>query len=119
MLWVGCEGDGFYSNYVYGFDIYFLFDFKYQINVQYLCLCMCYLGQVLIDFNQFFGVFEDDVLQFGYNYNFWDWQNWFWFEECGEGFCVDSGFVFQVDYCFVNGGVLRRWWGEFGDILCE
>ncbi|MEM1249812.1 MAG: DUF5916 domain-containing protein [Acidobacteriota bacterium] len=119
MLWAGREGDGPYSNHVYGLDTYLLLDSKHQIQAQYLRSRTRYPGQISTDFSQPFGAFEDDALQLGYNYNSRDWQNWLWFEERGEGFRADSGFVPQVDYRSVNGGVLRRWWGEPGDTLRE
>lgn len=107
------EGRGsIYSNRVYGVDGLFRFSDSDTLSIQWLESTTEYPTEIIQDFNQPEGSFEDSALQLIYDH---EGANWLWtarYEDVGEDFRADLGFVPQVDTQFWLGSLQRNWWGN-------
>jgi len=101
-----------YSNRVAGFDGFFRVKAKDSISAQLLASSTRYPDEIVRDFDQPSGSFSDRAFRARYVH---DSKNWFWqgtYEDVGEDFRADSGFMPRVNYTFANAGLQRMWWGK-------
>ena len=111
VLWTGREGE-VYSNHVMGADAFLLLDSKHTVRAQYLRSRTRYPTAFSEEFSQPLDAFEDEAILLSYNYDSREWNNWFWYEDRGEGFRADSGFSPRADLRSVNTGIQRTFWGR-------
>ncbi|MCH9649045.1 MAG: carbohydrate binding family 9 domain-containing protein [Deltaproteobacteria bacterium] len=108
------EGDG-YSNRVYGFDGLWRGSESDRLRFQWLSSSTTYPDAVAEEFNQPNDSFQDQAFKIAYNH---DARNWEWYasyDDIGEDFRADLGFLPRVGYTFLLGGLKRIWWGEEED----
>jgi hypothetical protein len=109
-LYTGRDADD-YSNHVAGADAFIRVTPRDQIRVQALASRSRYPGFIVSEFDQPSGTFSDHAWRFDYQHST---KNWFWFaeyEDIGEDFRADSGFLPQVNYRRPEAGVERTIWG--------
>lgn len=107
------DGDG-YSNRVYGFDGNFRITPKDTITGQILGTQSEYPNALAISYGQPTGSFDDFGGRIQYRHSS---RNWYWggrYEDVGENFRADSGFIPQVGYRAANAGVEYIGHGEKG-----
>jgi hypothetical protein len=110
-LFTSREGDG-YENTVYGVDANVRLGDKDLVYGQALTSRTEYPQQIVEDFGQPNGRFDDEAYRFEYRHNS---RDWFWrasYDDIGTGFRADSGFLPQVDYRRPILGIERVWWGD-------
>ncbi|MBC8646985.1 MAG: carbohydrate binding family 9 domain-containing protein, partial [Thermoanaerobaculia bacterium] len=103
-----------YANHVTGADAFIRVTPRDQVRLQALASRTRYPGFIVSDFNQPDGTFTDHAYRFDYQHST---RNWFWFaeyEDIGEDFRADSGFLPQVNYRRPEAGLERIWWGPKG-----
>lgn len=113
-LYAGREGDE-YSNHVLGLDGFIRFTQKDTIIAQVLGSQTQYPDSVAARFRQPEGSFDDRALLFVYRHSD---RNWFWrarYEDVGESFRADLGFMPRVNYRMGVLGLERTWWGGKDD----
>lgn len=101
-----------YSNTVGGFDAFFRLARQDTITAQFLRSRTEYPDSVSTSLGQPSEAFDDDALRLQYRHNS---RHWFWqafYEDIGEGFRADSGFLPQVDYRRGLAGLERTWWSD-------
>ena len=114
VLYTGRDGDG-YRNQLAGVDGALRLTASDTVRFQLLGSRTAYLDAVAGEFAQPRGSFDDLAGQVLYTHNDRDWSWFGYYEDVGDGFRADSGFMPRVDTRFANGGFERRWWGEEGD----
>ncbi len=106
---------GEYSNRVYGFDGLYRASDSDLVRFQYLASRTRYPDELAAEFQQPTGSFEDRAFRLAYDH---DARNWEWyasFEDIGEDFRADLGFIPRADFTTVRGGGRRIWWGKEED----
>jgi hypothetical protein len=111
VLYTGREGDD-YSNHMAGIDGLFRFSTRDSIKVQILGSQTEYPDDVAAWFGQPQGSFDDLAYRLGYSYQSRDLSWGLQYEDVGESFRADMGFMPQVDYRQYGGGFNRNWWGK-------
>ncbi len=114
LVYTGREGEDDYSNHVYGVDGTFHFTASDTIRVQALGSTTRYDDAVAQRTRQPLGTFDDRTLAFEYVHGT---KNWFWggnYEDRGDEFRADSGFLPQVGTTYAGGAVRRIFWGQPG-----
>ena len=113
-LYTSREGSG-YSNRVAGIDGQLRFSKSDTLDFQYLRSQTRYPPFVAADFDQPTGAFDDDAWRLTYVHADRDWRGWFVYEDFGDGFRADMGFIPRVGIQHARGGMARTWWGEGED----
>ncbi|MCP3961849.1 MAG: carbohydrate binding family 9 domain-containing protein [bacterium] len=108
------EGDG-YSNTVAGVDGQIRFGKSDSLTFQYLRSETEYPGGIVADFDQPAGAFDDDAFTLTFVHADRDWRGWFVYDDIGDGFRADMGFMPRVGFKHPRGGIQRTWWGEEDD----
>ena len=110
------EGD-VYSNRVAGIDGLYRLGDSSSFRGQFLRSQTEYPSEISgsSDLRQPAGSLEDDALYLGYNHSSRDWNAYARYEDVGELFRADMGFMPQVDYTFLLAGGDRVWHGREGD----
>lgn len=109
---VGKDG---YENTVYGADGRVRFSDADSLRFQLLGSTTAYSGQVASDYGQPSGRFSDLAGMVNYQHGSRDWWWGATFEEFGDRFRADSGFIPRVDYRTGLLGLHRNWWGTDAD----
>ncbi len=113
-LYTSREGPG-YSNRLGGIDGQVRLGRSDTLDFQYLLSETEYPSAVAGDFDQPSGVFDDHALRLTYVHADRDWRGWLVYEDVGDGFRADMGFIPRVGFKHPRGGMTRTWWGEDGD----
>jgi len=103
-----------YSNRVTGVDGTFRITGKDTVSGQLLGSQSEYPDAIATQFGQPDGTFDDFAGRISYRH---DTRNWHWggeYEDIGEGFRADSGFIPQVGYRAANAGIEYEGYGEKG-----
>jgi len=101
-----------YSNAVVGIDGLVRFGPSDWMDVQALWSETEYPDVIHTEYDQPEGAFSDSAIVLRYQHLT---RDWYWrasYQDYGEGFRADSGFVPQVDFRRLAAGVERRLWGE-------
>ena len=114
VLLTSREG-GDYRNAVGGIDGLYRIGSSDSIQFQYLSSQTEYPLQIAADFEQPVGSFSDDALRLRYLHSAREWDWWGFYEDIGEGFRADMGFMPQIDVREVGGGFGHTWWGDEDD----
>jgi len=101
-------GDG-YENLVFGTDGVWRIGGPHSMNFQVLGSATEYPTQVASDNAQPFGRFTDQALKVEYNYDTREYHAFALYQDVGEGFRADMGFMPQVDYRKPVVGGRRVW----------
>ncbi|MEM7356503.1 MAG: hypothetical protein AAF657_37150, partial [Acidobacteriota bacterium] len=118
MLFTHRQGGG-YSNLLAGVDGLIRFSESDTLEFQYLRSETEYPNAIAADFDQPTGTFDDDALKLVFIHNDRDWRWWALYEDLGEGFRADMGFIPRVGIRHGRTGVRRTWWGERDDWFTE
>jgi hypothetical protein len=105
------EGSG-YHNRFFGADGFFRLSNSDTIDFQALHSDTQYPTSLAEEFGQAFDPFGDEAVFVRYNHLA---QSWLWgglYEDFGEGFRSDSGFIPRVDTRRINGFLQRRFFGD-------
>ncbi len=102
------EGDG-YSNHLAGVDGLVRGDSS-SLRAQYLRSQTEYPSAVVSDFGQPPGAQADDAFYLSYDYSSRNWYGYARYEDVGELFRADMGFMPQVDYTYKLAGIGRNWY---------
>jgi hypothetical protein len=110
------EGDG-YSNRLAGIDGLYRLDDSSSFRGQYLSSQTEYPTAISAnkDLRQSAGSLEDDALYLAYDHNSRNWSAYARYEDVGDLFRADMGFMPQVDYSFMLAGGDHIWHGKEGD----
>jgi len=114
FLYTGRDGGG-YRNQLAAFDGAVRLSDSDTLRFQLAGSRTAYPDAVAAGFGQPLGSFDDLAGQLYYTHNDRDWSWYGFYEDVGEDFRADSGFLPRVDTRFVTGGFERRVWGEEGD----
>jgi len=114
LLYTGRDGGG-YGNDVYGVDGALRLGDSDTVRFQVLGSRTEYPGEVAADFGQPAGSFDDLAWRLRYNHGERDWSWFGYYDDLGEDFRADSGFLTRVDLRQARAGVSRLVWGEEGD----
>ena len=114
MIVTGRQGDD-YENLVAGIDGLYRFRESDSVRFQVLGSRSLYPEEIAEDFEQPFGQFDDASYLFSYVHDSRNLRGWARYEDVGEGFRADMGFMPRVDYKEAVTGLERHWWGESGD----
>ncbi|MEA2561326.1 MAG: hypothetical protein QOH06_2830 [Acidobacteriota bacterium] len=116
LLVTSREGDA-YSNRLAGIDGLYRLDDSNSFRGQFLRSQTEYPSEIFAnaDLRQTAGSLEDDALYLGYDHNSRNWDAYARYEDVGELFRADMGFMPQVDYTFKLAGGDRIWHGAEGD----
>ncbi|MBN2382980.1 hypothetical protein JXQ70_08875 [bacterium] len=108
-LYTGREGDE-YFNRVLGLDADFLFSENDRLTFQYLVSSTEYPEELNLQFGQADERYDDDMLFASYTHSHRKTVWWLNFEDAGQDFRADLGFVPMVDYRLYQSGGLYRWY---------
>jgi hypothetical protein len=110
------EGSG-YFNRLGGFDGLYRFTESDSFRGQYLRSQTEYPATIFSDtrLRQPAGTLEDDALYLGYDHSSRNWNGYLRYEDVGDAFRADMGFMPQVDYTFKLAGLGHIWHGEPDD----
>ncbi|HWM89670.1 MAG TPA: DUF5916 domain-containing protein [Thermoanaerobaculia bacterium] len=116
VLMTSREGDG-YSNQLAGLDGLYRLGDSNSFRGQFLRSQTEYPAAIFgnTDLRQSSGDLEDDALYLSYNHSSRNWGAYAQYEDVGELFRADMGFLPQVDYSFMLAGGDRIWHGAQGD----
>ncbi len=113
-LYTRREGGG-YSNSVAGVDGQVRFTKSDTLDFQVLRSETEYPLAVALDFDQPAGAFDDHALRLTYVHADREWRGWAVYEDIGDGFRADMGFIPRVGIKHPRGGLQRTWWGDEDD----
>ncbi|MCP3996187.1 MAG: hypothetical protein GY722_14170, partial [bacterium] len=113
-LYTSREGDG-YSNRVAGVDGKLRFSKSDTLDFQALRSETEYPSAITRDYDQPAGAFDDHALRLSYVHADREWRGWLVYEDIGDGFRADMGFIPRVGIKHPRGGLQRTWWGEDQD----
>ena len=102
------EGKDYY-NRVYGFDLDFRFTPTNQIQLLVLGSSTKYPDEVIDDFDQPSGTFNDKLISFEYDHYTRTWGWWGDYEDAGPNFRADLGYYPRVGYRNAEGGLFYTW----------
>jgi hypothetical protein len=106
LLLTSRDGDG-YSNHLAGFDGLYRPGDSHAFRAQYLRSQTEYPATLGSG-----GTLDDHALYLGYDYEARDWSGYARYEDVGDGFRADMGFMPQVDYTYKLVGLRRNWYPE-------
>ncbi len=101
-----------YSSLVGGLDGLLRFGESDSLTFQLLQSQTEYPLEIAQDFEQPEGRFDDHALRFTYVHQDRRWRWWTVYEDLGEGFRADMGFLPRVGIRHARSGTQRTWWGE-------
>ena len=105
-----------YTNVVTGVDALLRFGGDSDsVRFQLLASRTEYPLEVARQFAQPASAFDDHALHLTYVHQDEKWRWWGVYEDVGEDFRADMGFMPQVGFKNARGGLERSWWGEEGD----
>ena len=113
-IFTGRTGDD-YENYVGGIDGLYRFRESDSVRFQFLGSQSRYPDEVAEDFEQPQGEFSDVAYRLSYLHDSRNLAGWVEYEDIGEGFRADMGFMPRVDYKQAVAGAQYHWWGVEGD----
>ncbi|MFC1573141.1 DUF5916 domain-containing protein [Candidatus Eisenbacteria bacterium] len=103
-----------YENSMASLDANMLLTRRDQIQLQLMGSQTTYPDQVAAEFNQPEGKLSDTFLAFEYDHESRTWGWWLDYDQVGEDFRADLGFIPRVGFRNVEGGLHRRWQAEPG-----
>ncbi len=106
---------GDYSNLLTGIDGLVRFSESDALEFQYLRSETEYPSSIVVDFDQPGGAFSDDALSLSYVHNDRLWRWWAVYEDFGDDFRADMGFIPRVGFRHMRSGAHRTWWGQNDD----
>ena len=106
---------GDYSNHVVGFDGLLRFTPQKTLTFQVLGSSTEYPDDIAETFSQSTGSLDDYALRLAFNHDGRKWLGWATYQDFGEEFRADMGFVPQVDFRNFETGFRRLWWGDDGE----
>lgn len=112
------EGENGYSNRLAGFDGLIRFNSRDSISFQVLGSQTRYSPGIIEEFGQPAEA-DDLALRLGFDHRGREWLWYGRYDDIGEEFRADLGFMPQVDFSEAVGGVQRTWWGEGDDWFTE
>lgn len=98
-----------YFNRVYGFDLDFRFTPTNQIQLLILGSSTRYPDDVVSEFDQPSGTFNDRLISFEYDRYSRTWSWWGDYEDVGSNFRADLGYFPRVGYRNAEGGFFYTW----------
>lgn len=107
LLLTSRDGDG-YSNHLAGLDGLYRVGDSSSFRAQYLRS----QTEDSIAFGRAAGAQDDQAFFLGYDYNSRNWGGYARYEDVGDLFRADMGFMPQVDYTFKLVGLERKWYPE-------
>jgi hypothetical protein len=113
FLYAGRQGSS-YSNHLGGLDGQYRLTDQDLVRGQLLWSTTEYPEALALAHGQPLGSFSDHALQLRYSHSSREWGWSVLYEDVGEDFRADLGFMPQVDYRSLRGRVSRNWWGEPG-----
>ncbi|HEX4963078.1 MAG TPA: DUF5916 domain-containing protein [Thermoanaerobaculia bacterium] len=112
VLFTDREGDG-YMNHLAGIDGLYRMTDSDRVRLQLLRSQTAYPHEVATSFGQPSGTFADTAYQIAYNHDSRDWFAFARYENVGQGFRADMGFLPRVDYTFLQAGGGHAWNGNW------
>jgi hypothetical protein len=109
------RGGAGYANSVGGVDGLYRITDSDSLRFQWLRSSTEYPGEVLDEFEQPDGIFEDQAFSMSYRRSTREWNVYSSYEDIGRDFRADLGFVPQVDRKEFEVGGQRIWYGEDDD----
>jgi len=113
-LLTGREGDN-YHNRVAGVDGLYRITDTHSLRFQALGSQSLYPDDIAEDYDQPMGSFSDQAYLLGYSHDSRNWRGWARYQDIGEDFRADMGFMPQVDFREGSTGFEHNWWGKEGD----
>ena len=113
-LFTGREGDN-YHNRVAGVDGLYRITDTHSLRFQALGSQSLYPDDIAEDYDQPMGSFSDQAYLLGYSHDSRNWRGWARYQDIGEDFRADMGFMPQVDFREGSTGFEHNWWGKEGD----
>jgi len=113
-LFTGREGDN-YHNRVAGVDGVYRITDTHSLRFQALGSQSLYPDDIAEDYDQPMGSFSDQAYLLGYSHDSRNWRGWARYQDIGEDFRADMGFMPQVDFREGSTGFEHNWWGKEGD----
>ncbi len=104
--------NGEYTNTVLGADADLKFTRSDQVQLQALWSTTEYPDEIVADFDQPSGEFDDTFLAFEYDH---DGRNAYWwadYDVCGPDFRADLGFIPRVGFRNIEGGGMYTWYAD-------
>jgi len=114
VLYAGREGDE-YHNRLLGLDSSFRFGERHLVRAEAMFSSTRYPDAAAAELGQRSGALDDHAVALRYRYSSRDWTGYVQYDDRGEDFRADLGFVPQVDYRKGVAGGERIWWGEEQD----
>ncbi|MCP4151291.1 MAG: carbohydrate binding family 9 domain-containing protein [bacterium] len=111
MLFTNRSGEN-YFNRVYGMDGDFRVTSKDRLNLQILGSSTSYADDVVEEFQQPMGKFNDKAIDFRYFHSARSLNWWGGYKDIGEDFRADLGFITQVGYRSYYGGAEHTWFAK-------
>ncbi len=111
VLLTARNGTG-YANLVYGVDGVLRPTSLDKVSFQVLGSSTEYPDRVADEYGQPHGRFSDHALSLAYEHEARHGGVWAQYQDLGEGFRADLGFIPRVDVKASEVGALRRWWGN-------
>ena len=114
VLFTGRDG-GDYNNYVGGIDGLYRFRESDSVRYQVLGSQSQYPTEIAEDYDQPLGSIADQAFMLSYTHDARNLAGWVRYEDVGENFRADMGFMPKVDFQEAVTGLERHWWGTEGD----
>ncbi|HEX2643112.1 MAG TPA: hypothetical protein VHU81_08975, partial [Thermoanaerobaculia bacterium] len=115
VLYTGREGEGDYSNQVYGLDTFLRLGTNDTIRAQYLASDTRYPREIALAAGQSLDTFDGYGLLVDYDHPGRDWGWSVNYRDLDPGFRADSGFIPRVDIRQAEGFAERHIYGGDGD----
>jgi hypothetical protein len=120
---IGCIGTlrngGDYSNGVAGLDGFLRFGESDTVRYQYVRSRAEYPLEIVTDFDQPEGAFDDDAMELLYSHDGRDWSWAALYRDLGRDFRADLGFLPRVDTRLLDASFARNYWGEEGAFVTQ
>ena len=114
VLMTSRDGGG-YNNTVGGIDGLYRMGQSDSIEFQYLSSQTEYPFDLAQEFEQPLDSFSDDAFRMVYRHDARNWEWWGYYEDIGEHFRADMGFMPQVGVEEGGAGFSHTWWGDEDD----
>jgi hypothetical protein len=113
-LFTDREGDD-YHNRVAGIDGLYRITDTHSLRFQALGSQSLYPDEIAEDYDQPMDSFSDQAYLLAYSHDSRNWRGWAEYQDIGQDFRADMGFMPQVDFRHGATGFEHNWWGEEGD----
>jgi len=109
------QGEGGYTNQVAGIDGLFRIGQRDSFKIQALGSQTEYPDEIVSQYDQPSGRFQDLAFTLDYSHNTRDYWVWAAYRNVGDGFRADVGFMPRVNYRRLMAAAERMWWGDSGE----